>query len=229
MFSLKVYLLRIRNLHMTKTVTIKCGNITVEGILRLPENSQGIIIFAHGSSKDRFNPWNNFVAGILEQSGVASLLLDLLCEKEDLVYENTPNNSNGRFNIELLTQRLIRATQWIRRYPETKHLSIGYFGTSTGTASAFKAAARIGSEIKAVASKGGRPDLAMDEIKKLHSPALIITGENEEATRINKLVYSALRTKKKLKIIPQSSFIEDPGTIHEVAKVTTDWFEKYLF
>lgn len=214
---------------MTKAVTLRFDGITVEGILRIPPKPQGIIIFAQGSSNDRFNPWNNFVASTLEQSGVATLLLDLLSEREDFIYEKDKNNSSGRFNIELLTQRLIKATNWIRKNPSTKNLSVGYFGTSTGTASAFKAAARIGAEIRVVASKGGRPDLALDEIKRVRSPALLIAGENEEITRLNKRVYEALKSKKKLKIIPQSRFFQDPGALHEVVKATTDWFEKYLF
>src|SRR3990172_6002681 len=148
-------------------VTIPINKIFVEGILRIPHNPHGIVLFAHGSGSDRYSPRNNFVAGILRQARVGSLLFDLLTEEEDLIYEN-------RFDIELLTQRLMTATKWVQTQPETKNLKLGYFGASTGTASALKAAARVGSDIRAIVSRGGRPDLAMDEIGRVKSPTLLI-------------------------------------------------------
>jgi len=204
-------------------VTIPINKIFVEGILRIPHNPHGIVLFAHGSGSDRYSPRNNFVAGILRQARVGTLLFDLLTEEEDLIYEN-------RFNIELLTQRLAKATDWIRKHPPTKNLLIGYFGTSTGTASALKAAARIGPFVRAIVSRGGRPDLALDEIEKVKSPTLLIVGEDDpEVAKLNQQAYLLLNTTKKLEIIPGATHLfEEPGTLQKVAELARDWFKKYL-
>ncbi len=204
-------------------VTIPTNGVFVEGILRIPHSARGLVLFAHGSGSSRNSPRNNFVAGILRQARVGTLLFDLLTEEEDLIYEN-------RFNIELLTERLIKTTEWINRQPQGKKLSIGYFGASTGAASAFKAAARLGSKIKAVVSRGGRPDLSLDEIEKVKSATLLIVGENDpEVITLNQQAYSTLNTTKKLEIVPGASHLfEESGTLQKVAELARDWFKKYL-
>lgn len=205
------------------TVTIPVNKVLVEGILRIPHNPRGIVLFAHGSGSGRYSPRNIYVAGILRQARIATLLFDLLTEEEDLIYEN-------RFNIELLTERLIAVTNWVKKNKEFKNLKFGYFGASTGAASALKAAARIGSDIRAIVSRGGRPDLSMDEIDKVKTPTLLIVGENDpKVLELNKLAYEALNTTKKLEIIPGATHLfEEKGTLEKAAKFASDWFKKYL-
>lgn len=205
------------------TVNIPLNEFNTEGILKIPHNPCGIVLFAHGSGSGRYSPRNNFVAGILRQARVATLLFDLLTEEEDLVYEN-------RFNIKLLSQRLIKATEWISKQSQTKNLLIGYFGASTGAAAALEAAAKLGSRVRAIVSRGGRPDLAIDEIGKVKSPTLLIIGENDpEVIKLNQEAYLALNTTKKLEIIPGASHLfEEPGTLLKTAEISRDWFKKYL-
>lgn len=204
-------------------VTIPVNNVSVKGVLRVPHNPRGIVLFAHGSGSGRHSPRNNFVAEILRKSRVATLLFDLLTEEEDLIYDN-------RFNVELLTNRLILATKWARIQPGIKHLKFGYFGTSTGTASALKATARLGSDVRAVVSRSGRPDLSLDEITKVKSPTLLIVGRNDpQVIELNQQAYDALNTTKKLEIIPGATHLfEEPGTLEKAAKLASDWFKKYL-
>ncbi len=205
------------------TVTIPMNGISVEGLLRVPHTPRGIVLFAHGSGSGRYSPRNNFVAGVLRKARIATLLFDSLTEEEDLVYEN-------RFDIKLLTNRLMAATNWVKKQDQLKNLKIGYFGASTGTASALKAAAKIGSDVRAVVSRGGRPDLAMDEIKKVKSPVLLIVGGNDpEVIELNRLAYAALNTTKKLEIVEDASHLfEEPGTLEKAAELASDWFKKYL-
>lgn len=204
-------------------VTIPMNDISVEGILRIPHNPKGIVLFVHGSGSDRYSPRNNFVAGILRQARVGTLLFDLLTEEEDLIFEN-------RFNIELLTQRLLKAIAWTLKQPEVKNLPIGFFGASTGAASALKAAARLGPSIKAVVSRGGRPDLAKDEIDKVKSSTLLLVGEHDpQVLKLNQEAYSVLNTTKKLEIIPGANHLfDEPGTLQRVADLSKNWFKKYL-
>lgn len=220
----------VKNLNIPKDnrdkkfiVTIPVNNVFVEGVLRVPHNPRGIVLFTHCSGSGRHSPRNNFVAEILRKARVATLLFDLLTEGEDLVYEN-------RFNIELLTERLIAITKWIKKQPHLNDLKVGFFGASTGAAAALKAAARIGSNIRAIVSRGGRPDLAMDEIKKVKSPTLFIVGENDpQVIELNQQALSALNTTKKIEIIPKATHLfEEPGTLEKAAEFASDWFKKYL-
>lgn len=204
-------------------ISIPEENKFMEGILRIPHNPRGIVLFAHGSGSGRNSPRNIYAAGILRGARVATLLFDLLTEEEDLVYEN-------RFNIELLTNRLLLATDWIHKQKVFKKLKTGYFGVSTGAAAALKAAARIGSDIRAVVSRGGRPDLAMDEIQNVKSAVLFLVGENDpEVIKLNKLAYDALNSTKKIEIIPGASHLfEEKGTLEKAADLSASWFKKYL-
>jgi alpha-beta hydrolase superfamily lysophospholipase len=194
-----------------------------EGMLALPSGAKGIVLFAHGSGSGRLSPRNNYVAGVLREHGVATLLFDLLTEAEDRIYEN-------RFDIDLLTRRLLLATQWAGQQAATRELAIGYFGASTGAAAALKAAANLEPKIRAVVSRGGRPDLALDELPHVQAPTLLIVGGNDTAViDLNRTAYRELRAEKELKIIPGATHLfEEPGTLEQVATVAARWFERHL-
>ncbi|HSD95994.1 MAG TPA: alpha/beta family hydrolase [Sulfuricaulis sp.] len=194
-----------------------------EGALIVPPGAKGLVLFAHGSGSGRLSPRNNYVAGVLRESGVATLLFDLLTEKEDRIYEN-------RFDIELLTRRLQLATEWAGRQAVTRHLAIGYFGASTGAAAALKAAAALGPTIRAVVSRGGRPDLALDDLPRVQAPTLLIVGGNDDVViELNRLAYRELRAEKELLIIPGATHLfEEPGTLEQVATAASHWFARHL-
>jgi dienelactone hydrolase len=206
-----------------KTVEIHLEDVILQGSLFIPEKATGIVIFSHGSGSSRLSPRNNFVAEVLQQKGLATLLSDLLTEKEDRIYEN-------RFNIDLLTERLIAITKWVKENPETKGLNLGYFGASTGAASALVAAAYFGDEIKAVVSRGGRPDLGMQDIHKVKAPTLLIVGGYDNLViQLNQKAYEKLQCERKLEIVPEASHLfEEPGKLDIVARLSADWFSKWL-
>lgn len=206
-----------------KDVKIDLGDVSLKGMLSIPEGALGIVIFSHGSGSSRLSPRNNYVAKILQQHGLATLLFDLLTFKEDLTYKN-------RFDIDLLTKRLMTVTKWIRHYKDTEKLSVGYFGASTGAASALGAAALLGSQIKAVVSRGGRPDLALQDLDKVKAPTLLIVGGyDNEVIALNKKAYKKLKSERELKIVPEASHLfEEPGKLEAVAHLTGEWFEKWL-
>ena len=194
-----------------------------EGALIVPPGAKGLVLFAHGSGSGRLSPRNNYVAGVLRDSGVATLLFDLLTEKEDRIYEN-------RFDIDLLTQRLQLATEWVTQQAATRHLAIGYFGASTGAAAALKAAAALGPVIRAVVSRGGRPDLALDDLPRVQAPTLLIVGGNDDVViELNRQAYRELRAEKELKVIPGATHLfEEPGTLEQVANAAAHWFQRHL-
>ncbi len=209
--------------HLEQIVHIPIDSLKLEGSLALPRQSRGLVIFAHGSGSSRFSPRNNFVARVLREAGIGTLLMDLLTEKEDAVYQT-------RFNIDLLTKRLLLATRWLQDQQSTKDLAIGYFGASTGAAAALKAAANIGSKIGAVVSRGGRPDLAEEALLHVQSPTLLIVGGNDDVViELNRNAYAKLKGKKQLVIIPGATHLfEEPGTLEEVARLAREWFKQYL-
>ncbi len=204
-------------------VHIPIAPTMLEGLLAIPEQAEGLVVFAHGSGSSRFSPRNNFVAQILCQEGIGTLLMDLLTRKEDTVYAT-------RFDIDLLTDRLLLATRWLQEQADTKHLVIGYFGASTGAAAALKAAASLGPVIGAVVSRGGRPDLAKDALAHVQSPTLLIVGGNDEAVlQLNRSAYTRLTGEKELAVVPGATHLfEEPGTLEEVARLATQWFKRYL-
>src|SRR5947207_2546328 len=206
-----------------ETVSIRTSAGEVEGAFDLPSDARGVVLFAHGSGSSRFSPRNNFVAGVLREAGIGTLLMDLLTEKEDAIYQT-------RFNINLLTERLLLATKWLQEQQRTKDLVIGYFGASTGAAAALKAAAAEGSKIGAVVSRGGRPDLAEEALVHVQSPTLLIVGGNDDVViELNREAYTRLKGKKQLVIVPGATHLfEEPGTLEEVARLATDWFKQYL-
>ena len=193
------------------------------GALAVPAGANGLVLFAHGSGSGRLSPRNNYVAGVLRESGVATLLFDLLTEEEDRIYEN-------RFDIDLLTRRLLLATEWARRQPATHDLAIGYFGASTGAAAALKAAAALGRMIGAVVARGGRPDLALVSLPRVQAPTLLIVGGNDDVViELNRQAYRELRAEKELKIIPGATHLfEEPGTLEQVASAAAHWFARHL-
>lgn len=204
---------------INKSILITLKDVELEGKLVVPEKAIGLVIFSHGSGSSHHSPRNNFVATLLQQKGLATLLFDLLTEEEDRTYEN-------RFNIDLLTKRLINVTEWIQRQPGTKDLPIGYFGASTGAASALKAASFLGSTIKAVVSRGGRPDMALEDLTAVTAPTLLIVGSlDHEVIRLNEKAYQRLNCPRKLKIIQQATHLfEEPGKLQEVALLSSNWF-----
>ncbi|HZJ36905.1 MAG TPA: dienelactone hydrolase family protein [Gillisia sp.] len=206
-----------------KTVEIQIEDVTLQGNLAIPENATAIVIFSHGSGSSRLSPRNNYVAEVLQQEGLATLLSDLLTEKEDRIYEN-------RFNIDLLTERLIAITKWVKENPETKGLNLGYFGASTGAASALVAAAYFGNEIKVVVSRGGRPDLGMQDIQKVKAPTLLIVGGYDDLViQLNQKAFEKLQCERKLEIVPEASHLfEEPGKLNVVARLSADWFSKWI-
>lgn len=206
-----------------KQVRIPVDSVKLEGILTTPKDAIALVIFAHGSGSSRLSPRNRFVAGVLQKAGMGTLLFDLLTAKEDEVYEN-------RFDIPLLTRRLKAATLWAKGQPETARLKIGYFGASTGTAVALVAAADFGKEIKAIVSRGGRPDLAKDALGKVITPTfLIVGGEDHVVIGLNKKAYDMVKAEKQLKIIPGATHLfEEPGALEEVARLAAEWFKKYF-
>ena len=206
-----------------KEIDIKIDDLKLKANLRIADNSKGIIVFSHGSGSSRLSSRNNYVANLLLDSGFSSLLFDLLTEKEDLIYEN-------RFNIHLLSERLVRVTQLLKTYNETKNLPIGYFGASTGAASALSAAYELPDRIKAIVSRGGRPDLAIKKLKNVSTPTLLLVGGKDGIViDLNKKALSEIQGICELKIIEGASHLfEEPGKLDIVAQETIDWFDKYL-
>ncbi|NDV16233.1 alpha/beta hydrolase [Muricauda sp. TY007] len=204
-------------------IHISLKDVVLEGFLHIPVHPKGLVLFSHGSGSGRLSPRNNYVANILQQKGMATLLFDLLTESEDKIYEN-------RFDIDKLTQRLIKTTQWAQEHQQTKELPIAYFGASTGAASALRAAAFFGNTIKAVVSRGGRPDLAMDELYKVKAPTLLVVGSLDTyVISLNQRAYENLKCKKKLEIIPDAGHLfEEPGKLREVADVSSAWLLKWF-
>ena len=204
-------------------VRIPAGNVELEGELVIPPGVNNVVIFSHGSGSSRLSPRNNFVAKVLQKNNIGTLLIDLLTRAEDEIYEN-------RFNINHLTERLNEVTKWITEQPELMNFKIGYFGASTGAASALKAAAKLGNLIKAVVSRGGRPDLAMSVLEKVQAPTLLIVGGKDyQVIELNQQAYNQLKTEKKMNIIPGATHLfEEPGALEKVADIAADWFVKHL-
>jgi dienelactone hydrolase len=207
-----------------KLVHIPADNVHIEGMLELPANARGIILFAHGSGSSRHSPRNNYVARILHSGGMGTLLMDLLTSEEDMDYQ-------VRFDIPLLTRRLLAATHWLQTEQQVKHLPIAYFGASTGAAAALQAAAVIGNKIKAVVSRGGRPDLAgADDLSMVIAPTLLLIGGLDDIViELNQEAYSHMHCTKHISIIPGATHLfEEPGTLETVASLASDWFRQYL-
>jgi putative phosphoribosyl transferase len=206
---------------------VQVSIVTLEGNLGIPEGAEGIVLFAHGSGSSRFSPRNRFVAQVLREGGLATLLMDLLTSKEEEVDRLT---RHLRFDIELLANRLIGATDWLLQHPDTQSLHIGHFGSSTGAAAALIAATKRPGVVDAVVSRGGRPDLAGPVLSQVEAPTLLIVGGDDvPVIGLNREALAQLRTEKKLKIIPGATHLfEEPGALEEVAQLARQWFQRYL-
>ncbi|MCE9538090.1 MAG: alpha/beta hydrolase [Bacteroidetes bacterium] len=199
-------------------------SVKLQGTLNIPSGSGSFVIFSHGSGSSRFSIRNRHIAGILNKEKIATLLIDLLTKKEDEVFEN-------RFNINLLMERLVSVTKQVHQFKELKNLPIGYFGASTGAASAIKAAEILNDTIEAVVSRGGRPDLAKSSLPNVKAPTLLIIGSLDvNVIELNKRAYSLLNCEKKIAIIEGATHLfEELGKMDEVAALATDWFKKHLY
>lgn len=208
-------------------ITIQAGEVSLQGYLTIPTNATAIVLFAHGSGSSRNSKRNQYVAKVLQESGLATLLMDLLTAEEDAVDEMT---REFRFDIQLLSERLADATDFLSLYEDTKALSVGYFGSSTGAAAALFAAAKKGAAVKAVVSRGGRPDLAAPVLQKVVSPTLLIVGGQDFGViELNQQALAMMQVEKKLIIVPHATHLfEEPGTLEEVARLACQWFVQYL-
>ena len=210
-----------------ESVQISAGSVNLEGNLNIPRNAYGIVLFAHGSGSGRFSPRNQYVAQVLRKAGLATLLFDLLTTEEEQIDDQT---AHLRFDIEFLAERLVAVTDWILKSPDTSNLTIGYFGASTGAAAALVAASGRINVIKAIVSRGGRPDLAGQILSQVMAPTLLIVGGNDKPViDMNKQALSQLKIEKKIVIVPGASHLfEELGTLEQVAHLASDWFVSHL-
>jgi len=203
---------------------VASGQARLEGMLELPANVLGIVLFAHGSGSSRLSQRNNFVARELRAAGLGTLLVDLLTSEEDQTYAT-------RFDIGLLTRRLADAARWLAEHPATKNLPIGLFGASTGAAAALRVAAERERKVAAVVSRGGRPDLAGDEnLAQVLAPTLLIVGGADfQVIKLNEEAYREIKCEKELAIVPGATHLfEEPGALERVAALAAHWFARHL-
>jgi dienelactone hydrolase len=210
-----------------RLVRIPAGRATLEGDLNIPEGARGIVLFAHGSGSSHHSPRNRYVAQLLNQAQLATLLVDLLTAEEEAIDLRT---AQLRFDIGLLAARLAAVTDWLVEYPDTGLLRIGYFGASTGAAAALVAAAERPAAIGAVVSRGGRPDLAGPHLPRVWAPTLLIVGGNDfQVIELNRAAFEQLRCERELAIIPGATHLfEEPGALDQVAQLAREWFQRYL-
>jgi pimeloyl-ACP methyl ester carboxylesterase len=202
-------------------VRIDAAGVTLEGDLLVPAGAPGIVLFAHGSGSSRFSSRNRYVAQVLRDGGLGTLLIDLLTASEEAIDERT---RHLRFDIDLLARRVVDAARWL----DTP--SVGLFGASTGGGAALVAAAQLPDRIKAVVSRGGRPDLAGDALPRVKAPTLLIVGGHDEPViELNEEAYDRMACERKMEIVPGATHLfEEPGTLEQVAQLARDWFVKYL-
>lgn len=215
------------NKQQPQEVDIKLKTITLHGNLSIPQNATGLILFAHGSGSSRFSPRNNTVADYLNNSGFATLLFDLLTDEEELVDRET---REYRFDIPMLAERLESVTDWVKEQPELQNFFIGYFGSSTGAAAALIAAANRPDSIRAVVSRGGRPDLAGEALPRVKAPTVLIVGGLDGAViDLNQDAKAQMSKNTEIKIVPGATHLfEEPGKLDEVVKLAGEWFKDHL-
>lgn len=208
-------------------VSVITGDVTLEGNLVIPYSAIGIVLFAHGSGSSRYSPRNRHVAEVLQQAGLATLLLDLLTTEEEEIDLRT---RHLRFDIGLLASRLVGATDWLLQNPDTQQLKIGYFGASTGAGAALVAAAKRGEVVKAIVSRGGRPDLAGSALPEVKAPTLLIVGGDDlPVIAINEDAMAQLHSIKRLEIVPGATHLfAEPGKLTAVANLAKEWFTHCL-
>jgi dienelactone hydrolase len=203
------------------------SNITLEGNLSIPEQPHGVVLFVHGSGSSRFSPRNRHVARVLQEASFATLLIDLLTKQEE---DRDRYSGHLRFNIDLLSERVVEVTNWLTMQPGVKNLKIGYFGASTGAAAALVAAARLPLVVGAIVSRGGRPDLARPFLPHVKAPTLLIVGSQDtQVIQLNQMALSLLQVEKQLVLVEGATHLfEEPGTLEQVAHLARDWFERHL-
>ena len=204
-------------------VWIEEEDVRVGGFLAIPENARSIVLFAHGSGSSRFSPRNNYVASVLHEAGIATLLFDLLMEHEEMDRRNV-------FDIDLLASRLLLATEWTKRNGRVNELDLGYFGASTGSAAALKASVLSPYDTYAIVSRGGRPDMAEDILEDVEAPTLLIVGGNDVGViGLNRMAYDRLRCEKRMVLVEGATHLfEEPGAIEKVAELAKTWFVDHL-
>lgn len=208
-------------------VRIQVGSATLEGDLQVPDRASGVVLFAHGSGSSRHSTRNRFVARELQMAGLATLLIDLLTSSEEAIDQQT---AHLRFDIPLLADRLLQATHWLGEEPSTRSLQVGYFGASTGGGAALVAAAAEPERVGAVVSRGGRPDLAGDELPRVRAPTLLIVGGHDlTVLELNRNAMALMRADVRLEIVPRATHLfEEPGALEIVARLARDWFVRHL-
>lgn len=208
-------------------VQVAAGEVTLEGNLCIPGVAQGVIAFAHGSGSSRHSPRNRYVAQVLRNAGLATLLFDLLTAEEEV---DDIRTAKLRFDIGLLARRLVAATAWLKENADTRKLGVGYFGASTGAAAALVAAAERPDIVAAVVSRGGRPDLAGKALPGVKAPTLLIVGGHDfQVIEMNQAALAKINVEKKLVIVPGATHLfEEPGALEEVARLAADWFSSHL-
>lgn len=211
----------------TAEVVVQAGPVGLGGTLALPEPAIGIVAFAHGSGSSRFSPRNQLVSGFLNEGGLATLLFDLLTPEEHEVDQWT---RALRFDIGLLTRRLVGAVDWLAEHPQARSLRVGLFGASTGAAAALAAAAERPDRVAAVVSRGGRPDLAMAALPRVKAATLLIVGGlDEPVIGMNREAAAHLKVEHRIEIVPGATHLfEEPGKLEEVARLARDWFQRHL-
>jgi dienelactone hydrolase len=207
--------------------SIPLNGIILGGSLAIPDNASGLVIFAHGSGSSRHSPRNQYVARVLGEAGLGTLLFDLLTAEEERAEAHT---RHLRFNIPFLAERLIGVTRWALDQMKPRELNIGYFGSSTGAAAALVAAAKLSDLVAAVVSRGGRPDLAGEALEEVKAPTLLIVGgEDREVIKLNNEASRQLQVEKALRIIPGASHLfEEPGALESAAQLASEWFSQHL-
>jgi putative phosphoribosyl transferase len=210
-----------------RLVHVAAGPVVLEGSLSRPAGTRGVVLFAHGSGSSRLSPRNRHVARLLNEAKLATLLVDLLTTDEEAADLRT---ARLRFDIGLLAERLVGATDWLTQQQDTRHLGVGYFGASTGAGAALVAAAERPQTVAAVVSRGGRPDLAGPALARVRAPTLLIVGGKDfPVIGLNREALAQLRCEKRLVIVPGATHLfQEPGALDEVARLAREWFERQL-
>ena len=210
-----------------RPVRITAGSVTLEGDLSVPEGAYAAVVFAHGSGSSRHSPRNRYVAHLLNEAKLVTVLVDLMTYEEDAIDRQT---AHLRFDISLLAERLVGVTDWLMQYDDISHLPIGYFGASTGAAAALVAAVERPKHVGAMVSRGGRPDLAGPALPFVQSPTLLIVGESDVyVVQLNQAALAELRCEKRLVVVPGATHLfEETGALDEVARHACEWFEQHL-
>lgn len=211
----------------TEAVALRIGNARLSGDLSLPENAPGLVLFAHGSGSSRRSPRNQYVARVLRDAGIATLLFDLLTPEEE---QEEYFTRHLRFDVAMLGERLVSAARWTHDHPAAGQLELGFFGASTGAAAALIAAAELSDAVRSVVSRGGRPDLAGAALPSVRAATLFIVGsEDHQVLELNRQAFARLAAEKELHIVPGATHLfEEPGTLEQVANLAARWFQRHF-